>query len=370
MNQQTVPSIALFDLLARKWRRSSAIRHMCFNEDNTLLAIVSDDGSVALARMADNEPPDARVSVNGSQITIAPRQGKPAPLIVTRVKDGEAVSTYRNGGFLAAGEVNIVHLSRTGEILETVLSSAARLMAFDHCLLTGATAYRTADRLFVHRDGDWSAPLSVAHEGGGQPERIAFSKDGAMLAAACTECLIVYRIMDTLQPLLRVPLSAEPLSLKWSDDGSMLASSIVGKGLLLLEIASSRHVFLDGFPGQVRDVTWATETILASGAFRIAAWSMKTPPFDDRSTGALATGRTGLVLVEAVAAQPKGRLVAAGYANGQVVVSSLGTPAELVVRSAGGPVTSLQWTLDGRHLAIGDALGDVAIVSFPQQMFK
>ena len=57
MNQQPVPNVTLFDLLARNWHRPAPIRQICFNDDETLLAVVCADGSVAFARMADNEPP-------------------------------------------------------------------------------------------------------------------------------------------------------------------------------------------------------------------------------------------------------------------------------------------------------------------------
>ena len=58
MNQQTIPNVTLFDLLARNWQRPAPVRQLCFNEDDTILAINSADGAVALARIGDNEPPD------------------------------------------------------------------------------------------------------------------------------------------------------------------------------------------------------------------------------------------------------------------------------------------------------------------------
>jgi len=76
------------------------------------------------------------------------------------------------------------------------------------------------------------------------------------------------------------------------------------------------------------------------------------------------------VLVDAVAAHPKKALVAAGYANGQIVIAGIGARDEMLVRSSGGVVTALAWSADGNHLALGDASGTAAIVTFPHQMFK
>ena len=82
------------------------------------------------------------------------------------------------------------------------------------------------------------------------------------------------------------------------------------------------------------------------------------------------TGRPGFVVVETVAAHPKNDLVAAGYANGQIVVSRIGARDQLLVRPSGASVTTLIWSADGKHLVVGDADGNAAIVTFPAQLFK
>ncbi|MBB3454629.1 WD40 repeat protein [Rhizobium sp. BK313] len=371
MNQQPVPNVTLFDLLARNWHRPAPIRQICFNDDETLLAVVCADGSVAIARMADNEPPEARIAIDRGQATIRPRQGKAAPLIMTRVKGAGSVSAHCDGGFLSAGASGgLLRLSRAGEIAETVFPTGQPVQAFDHCLTTGSTAIAAGDRLHVHTASNASS--AEADLGGKAPEHIAFAADGTNVAVAASESLTLFRIDDDLKPFLEIPLPAPPLLLRWSHDGRWLAIGLDGAGLCLVDVNAGRHVVLGDFPAPVRAVAWSARerTLVAAGAYRIAGWSMETPPFDDSAAGALETGRVGLVLVEAVAAQPNGRLVAAGYASGQVVVAPVGEREELVVRSSGGPVTALQWTGDGRHLAMGDALGNVAIATFPAQLFK
>ncbi|QND58871.1 WD40 repeat domain-containing protein [Mesorhizobium huakuii] len=127
-----------------------------------------------------------------------------------------------------------------------------------------------------------------------------------------------------------------------------------------------------GFHRPVRTVCWSqpANALFASGAFRIAGWSMTAPPFDGETSGALETGRAGLVLVEAVAAHPEKRLIAAGYANGRITIAQIGARDELLVRPLGSAVTALAWSGDGRHLAMGSVDGTAAIVTFPAQMFK
>ncbi|MDE1995358.1 MAG: hypothetical protein KGI75_22845 [Rhizobiaceae bacterium] len=371
MNQQAVPSMTLFDLLARNWQRSAAVRRICFNDDDTLLAAVGEDGSLAFARMADNEPPEARITMEGGQATIRPRQGKPAPLIITRVKGARSACAHRDGGFLSAGaNTGLLRLSRAGEIAETIFSAEQPVQAFDYCRTTGATAIVAGDRLHLH--GAAGSREATANLGEISAELIAFSADGTKLALAGRQRLVLFHVGHDAEAFFEIPLPSQPISLTWNDEGSWLAVGLGEKGLCLIDVPARRHVILGDFPGPVRATAWSPwETALvAAGAYRIAGWSMKTPPFDDNAAGALTTGRPGFVLVEAVATQPDSRLVAAGYANGQVVVAPLGTQEELVVRSAGGPVTALQWTADGKHLAMGDAHGNIAVVSFPPKFFK
>ena len=97
---------------------------------------------------------------------------------------------------------------------------------------------------------------------------------------------------------------------------------------------------------------------------------MTAPPIGGETSGALETGRAGLVLVETVAAHPEKKLVAAGYANGRITIAQIGALDELLVRPLGGAITALAWSGDGHHLAVGSVDGTAAIVTFPAQIFK
>lgn len=370
MNQQTVPNITLFDLLARNWRRTSAVADLCFNDDQTLLAAACEDGSVVIARLADNEPPEGRIKVDNGQTTIHPREGKPSPLIITRIKGAGAVRAGHDGGFLATNDKgSLVRISRAGEIAETVFAADTPVLAFDHCQATGLTAIVAGGQVHLRTSG---ASSTVETELAGNAACVALLHDGTMLALAGGARLGLYRCGDNLKPVLQVALPTETTKLTWSEDGQWLACGLGAAGLCLVDVGSGRHVMLGEFPGPVHSLDWSAHAnaLFAAGAYRIAGWSMAAPPFENSASGALATGRPGLVMVDAVAAQPKGRLVAAGYGNGQIVVAPAGSPEELVVRQAGGRVSALRWSADGRHLAMGDADGNIAIITFPKELFK
>ena len=64
MNQQTMQNLTLFDLLARSWQRPSAIADLRFSADGSAVAFTAVDGTVAIAAVADHEPPEARIRVS------------------------------------------------------------------------------------------------------------------------------------------------------------------------------------------------------------------------------------------------------------------------------------------------------------------
>ena len=365
MNQQTIPNVTLFDLLARNWQCPAPIRQLCFNEDDTILAIRSADGAVALARIGDNEPPESRIVIDNGQTTISPRQGNPSPLISTRIQEGTALSAYRDGTFLvstASGE--LLHVTRSGEIAGKVLSDRTPISTFAHNHAVDLTAVVVRRRLRL-QSGEQTSTREI-DLGELAPVFASISDDGGLIALAGPDRLSIRRIEDDSAPRWETGLSSPPLSLKWSADGRWLGCGLQAGGLCLLDVETGESIVFGDFPGSVGTVDWsqATNTVLASGAYRIAGWSMTTAP-----AKALATGRAGFVMVEAVAAHPAKALVAAGYTNGRIAVAEIGSPEELTIRDIGGPVTALQWSANGRYLAAGDALGNAAIITFPNEIF-
>ncbi|MBZ9798454.1 WD40 repeat domain-containing protein [Mesorhizobium sp. ES1-4] len=375
MNQQTVQSLSLFDLLARSWRRPSAVADLCFNADGSTVAFTSVDGTVAIAAVVDQEPPESRIRVSGDlgQTTIRPREKPPVPLIASASfgDDDVPIAAYLNSGFLigtAAGEV--VHLTAKGEAAEALIKIEGPIVAIDHSARTALTAVSDGHDVFLSRDrGDLTR---LEHDGTSSTDALAFSPDGRRLASGLGNGLSIWAIEGSASLIRDFSFPARPTSIRWSDDCAWLACGLETGGFALVSIADGLSGVVAGFPSQVRAVSWSRleNALLASGAFRIAGWSMTAPPLDGETAGALETGRAGLVLVETVAAHPQKKLVAAGFANGRITVALIGGRDELLVRPLGSGVTALAWSSDGQHLAVGTVDGTAAIITFPAQMFK
>ena len=375
MNQQTMQNLTLFDLLARSWQRPSAVADLRFSADGSAVAFTCVDGTVAIAAVADHEPPEARIRVSSDlgQTTIRPREKPPAPLIATTAfADGDIpLATYAHSGFLvgaASGEV--LHLTAGGEVAAPLIRVDGPIVAIDHSTRANTTAVSNGHDVFLSRGRDNAMRLD--HGGASPIDTLAFSPGGRRLAFGLGDGLSVWAVEGDVAPVRAIPLPTRPTSIRWSGDGTWLACGLETGGFAVVSLADDRTSTIAGFPTPVRTVCWSVpaNALFASGAFRIAGWSMTAPPLNGETPGALETGRAGLVLVETVAAHPQKTLIAAGYANGRITIAKVGARDELLVRPLGSAVTALAWSGDGRHLAVGAVDGNAAIVTFPAKMFK
>ncbi len=191
------------------------------------------------------------------------------------------------------------------------------------------------------------------------------------LAFGCNETLLITDSATPFTVKRRYACPGRIERIVWRDDGTWLVATCGAAGLALLDLARDRFGAVGGFPTPPRSAAFseAANALVASGAFRIAAWDLARPPFDGERAGALETGRPGLVPVVEVATLPRRKLAAAAYANGQIVIAALGLRDELILQAAGPEPAALAASIDGRMLAI--AAGDrVSLVSLPDALFK
>ena len=365
MSRQNPGAFPLFDLLARQWRLPSPPLAAMFDAASRTLAAPLADGRVALIATEDAEPPESRIAVDeAGRRTIAARRGEPRPAIVLPARGGAAVRVAAMGeGFVIARGDDLSRIAADGA--ETPLAGASDVFALDAA--AGLLALVCANGVEL-RDGTGAAQTGGADWGA---DAVAISPDGARVAFGCGAAL---RLVVRAAPFgsgrtYNCPQRIERIV--WSGDGVYLAAICGAGGLALLDVAAGRFGVVGDFPTSPRSVAFsaASHALVASGAFRIAAWDLAKPPFDGERAGALETGRPGLAAVVQVAALPGRRLAAAAYANGRIVIAALGARDELVLQAAGPEPSALVASLDGRSLAV--AAGDhVSLLSLPDALFK
>lgn len=266
---------------------------------------------------------------------------------------------------IAWRDASLWRLDAAGTVFPVTPPGSASLVALDR---RGATTMiLTSDEVALLPD---EGPANRARPPDGA-RTAALSPDGETVAFGSASAI---ELVETSGPgaIVRRYASPGPVDrIVWRDDGAYLAAACGGAGLALVDLRDDRIGCVGGFPVPPRSIAWSgpANALVASGAYRIAAWDLERPPFDGDRSGALETGRAGMVAVVEVAAHPRRRLVAAAYANGQIAIAEPGRRDEMILKASGLTPAALVWSADGRMLAIAtqDA---VALVTLPDALFK
>ena len=165
---------------------------------------------------------------------------------------------------------------------------------------------------------------------------------------------------------------ATPEKLEWkgshlgvtvSPDGRFLVTTMQEPMLHGWRLADGKHMRMSGYSARVTSFGWTVggNWLATSGAAQLILW-----PFQSKD-GPM--GKEPRVLapsqlrVEAVACHPQQEIVAAGYADGMVLLVRIQDGAEILARKPGaGPVTALGWSADGRFLAFGTEDGEAGVL--------
>lgn len=360
--------LTLFDLIARDWTLASVAERVLFNVDATALAFDCADGSVRIATTADKASPNKRMrrAVDSARLTIAPRTD---PVGVLKAADH---TDARTSPLVTHGPLNFAFGTENGRINTTTPGGISHYLPHRAegpiralaatAQADGPLAYGTGCNLVLHRNDTDVAPLSVTLPT--EITQLRFSPDGCVLAIAHRNGISIWTFTAET-PGFELDLIATDL--RWSRDGRWLSCCLDAKSFAVIDISNQSAVTHENFPAPVRSVAFGATPgiVVASGAFRVAAWDLSAP---DRT---ILTGKAGLVLIDAVASCPTRNVVAVGYSNGLVSLAQIGGPGETLLRAdCGAPITALTWSGDGRFLGLADAAGAAALVEFPDDMFK
>ena len=128
-------------------------------------------------------------------------------------------------------------------------------------------------------------------------------------------------------------------------------------------LADTQHMRMSGYPAKCESMgfTRSGKWLASGGADCIVLWPffgggpMGKPPVE--------LAQIENILCTRVACHPKDELVAAGFADGSVLIAQIATQRVVVVAEAGAaPVSALAWSPDGARLAFGTEHGQAALV--------
>ncbi len=150
-----------------------------------------------------------------------------------------------------------------------------------------------------------------------------------------------------------------------SPDGRYLVTAMQENALHGWRLEDGADMRMSGYPAKTKSLCFSARTrwLATSGAEAIVCWPFSGDGPMGRAPRELAGGDG--ILVSQVACHPQHEVVAAGFADGLVVLVEIESGRVLPVAEPGrGAVTALAWSPEGRWLAFGTETGFAAVVDF------
>jgi WD40 repeat protein len=153
----------------------------------------------------------------------------------------------------------------------------------------------------------------------------------------------------------------------WSPDGKFIVTMMQEMALHGWRVADRSHMRMAGYPSKTKSIGWSLKGkyLVTSGAPAVVCWPF-TSKDGPMGKAPLELPPLSHALSTAVACHPKRDMVAAGYADGLVLMFRLEDQADLTVAEASGaPVTSLAFSADGTVLGFAREDGSAGFIDLP-----
>jgi WD40 repeat protein len=192
---------------------------------------------------------------------------------------------------------------------------------------------------------------------------IAFDARGKRVAASHYNGASLWFVGAKTDSPRRLEWKGSHTGVSLHPDGEAVVTTMQENSLHGWRLSDGGHMRMSGYPTKPLSISFSrTGRWLASaGADTVVLW----PFFGGGPTGKAPTELAGggNVVVSRVAFNPKSEVVAAGFADGRVVLIEIESSRILQVAAPGrGAVSALSWSESGSHLAIGSETGFAAVV--------
>jgi len=165
-----------------------------------------------------------------------------------------------------------------------------------------------------------------------------------------------------------LPWKGSHLAVAVSPDGDHVVTAMQENALHGWRLSDMADMRMSGYPAKTRALAFTAKGkwLASSGAEAVVCWPftgggpMGKPPKE-------LAGGDG-VLCSMVAAHPQHEVVAAGFADGMVLLVDIGSGRVVPVAEGGqGAVSALAWSPDGARLAFGTEQGFAGVVDFARR---
>ena len=283
---------------------------------------------------------ERRVAVHGGAILASAGDGE---RIVSGGDDGKVVSTDIDGE-------------------HAVIAADEKRRWIDHVALgpDGAVAWSAGKTAFVRVKNGEVRSLDMPSTVAG----LAFAPKGLRLAIAHYNGATLW---------FPNAAGAKPETLEWkgshlgvafSPDGKFLITCMQESTLHGWRLADAKHMRMSGYSARVRSFGWTADgkLLATSGSEQLILWPFegKDGPMG-KQPRLMAQSQARVVVV---ACHPRQPVVAAGYADGVVMLVRIDDGALIVTKPEGAsPVSALGWDASGQTLGFGTEAGEAGVLA-------
>lgn len=294
--------------------------------------------------------------------------GEEAVLLVS-AEEERRVAAHAGGGILAAaGDATaVVTGGDDGNVVATRADATRVVVAHDAARRwidrvtigpNGAVAWAAGKTAFVRTADGTARALELPSSIGG----LAFAPKGFCLAIAHYNGVSLWYPQATAAPQT-LAWKGSHLTVAWSRDARFLVTAMQEPVLHGWRLADRTDLRMSGYKTKVRSLEWTAsgDWLATGGADQLVLWPFrgKDGPIG-RSPRLLAPTPASIVQV---ACHPADELVAAGYADGLVLLIRIKDGAQLVARRPDDQaVSALAWNVEGTLLAFGTESGAAGII--------
>jgi WD40 repeat protein len=180
---------------------------------------------------------------------------------------------------------------------------------------------------------------------------LAFSPNSKRLAASHYNGVSLFWTKAKEANPVKLEWKGSHLGVIWQPEGKIILTSLQENALHGWRMADNNEMRMQGYAAKIHSMSWTPKGkyLATSGAAQVICW----PFFGGGPWGKspLVLGGNDARLVTQVASHPKDELVAAGYADGMIILAPLDGRMEIMVhppvQEKGAGVTGLAWNAGG-----------------------
>jgi hypothetical protein len=283
--------------------------------------------------------------------------------LTAEAHDGAVLSLAADAGdgFLTGGDDGrLVHTGADGAVQEIAALGAMKWVEQVAAHESGLRAASVGKQLHLFgAKGDKLKTLAHPSSVGG----IAFDAKGKRVAASHYNGASLWFVAAKEDKPRVLEWKGSHAAIAISPDGTHVVTAMQENALHGWRLADGQHMRMSGYPSKTRSLSFTARGrwLATSGADSVVIW----PFFGGGPMGKAPTELAGGdgVLCSAVACHPQHEVVAAGFADGLVLIAEIASGKVVPVAPPGrGGVSALGWNAAGSMLAFGTEEGFAGLV--------